>query len=229
MPIGTFTNVIAVIIGSLIGILLHKKFPEKIKAIVFQAIGLGTIIIGVQMALKIENLLVLIFSLLIGGIIGQAIDLEKHFEKLGNFLKTKIKSNNENFVEGLITAFLIFCIGSMTIIGSIHEGIRNDHSLLFTKSILDGFTSIALASTYGIGVLLSVIPMLIYQGGITLLAMRFQNFFSEILINQLTAVGGVLILGIGINLLEIKKIKITNLLPALIVVIVLTVILNIFK
>ena len=229
MPIGTFTNVIAVIIGSLIGILLHKKFPEKIKAIVFQAIGLGTIIIGVQMALKIENLLVLIFSLLIGGIIGQAIDLEKHFEKLGNFLKTKIKSNNENFVEGLITAFLIFCIGSMTIIGAIDEGIRNDHSLLFTKSILDGFTSIALASTYGIGVLLSVIPMLIYQGGITLLAMRFQNFFSEILINQLTAVGGVLILGIGINLLEIKKIKITNLLPALIVVIVLTVILNIFK
>jgi len=223
MPIGTFANVIAVIIGSLIGLLLHKRFPEKIKLIVFQAIGLGTIIIGIQMALKVEDLLVLIFSLLIGGIIGQIIDLEKHFEKLGNVVKNKIKSNNENFVEGLITAFLIFCIGSMTIIGAIDEGIRHDHSLLFTKSILDGFTSVALASTYGIGVLFSIIPLLIYQGGITFLAMQFQNFFSETLINQLTAVGGVLILGIGINLLEIQKIKITNLLPALVVVIILTV------
>lgn len=229
MPIGTFANVIAVIIGSLIGLLLHKRFPEKIKLIVFQAIGLGTIIIGIQMALKVESLLILIFSLLIGGIIGQAIDLEKRFEKFGNFLKTNIKSNNEYFVEGLITAFLIFCIGSMTIIGAIDEGTRHDHSLLFTKSILDGFTSIALASTYGIGVLFSIIPLLIYQGGITLLAMQFQNFFSEILINQLTAIGGVLILGIGINLLEVKKIKITNLLPALVTVIIFTVISNIFK
>lgn len=224
MPIGTIVNTIAVILGSLLGLLLHKNLSEKIKAIVFQGIGLSTLVIGIQMALKVENLLVLIFSVLIGGIIGEAANLDLRFEKLSNFLKNKIKSKNEKFTEGLITAFLIFCIGSMTIIGAINEGLKNDRTLLFTKSILDGFTSIALASTYGAGVLFSAIPLFIYQSVLTLLAVQFQNFFSTTIINQLTATGGVLILGIGINLLDIKKIKVTSLLPALVVVTLLTLI-----
>lgn len=224
MPIGTIVNTIAVVFGSLLGLLLHKNLPEKIKAIVFQGIGLCTLVIGMQMALKVENLLVLIFSVLIGGVIGEAVKLDLRFENLSDFLKNKIKSKNEKFTEGLITSFLIFCIGSMTIIGAINEGIKGDRTLLFTKSILDGFTSIALASTYGVGVLFSAVPLFIFQSSLTMLAVQFQNFFSTIIINQLTAAGGVLILGIGLNLLDIKKIKVTNLLPALIVVILLTLI-----
>lgn len=224
MPIGTIVNTVAVILGSLLGLLLHKNLPKKIKAIVFQGIGLCTLVIGMQMALKVENLLVLIFSILIGGVVGETIKLDLRFESLSDFLKNKIKSKNEKFTEGLITSFLIFCIGSMTIIGAINEGIKGDRTLLFTKSILDGFTSIALASTYGVGVLFSAIPLFIFQSTLTMLAVQFQNFFSPIIINQLTATGGILILGIGINLLDIKKIKVTNLLPALVTIILLTLI-----
>lgn len=226
MPIGTFINVIAVIIGSVIGLLLGNKFPEKIKIIAFQAIGLFSLVIGMQMALRTENPLTLIFALLIGAIIGEFINLEKLFNNAGDFLKHKIKSKNTNFTEGVVTAFLIFCIGSMTIVGSINEGVNGDKTLLLTKSILDGFTSIALASTFGIGVLFSVIPMLILQGGLTVFAGLFQPFFTPILINQLTAVGGILILGIALNILEIKKIKVVNMLPSLLIIVLLTLMFN---
>ena len=172
------------------------------------------------MALKVENLILLIFSILFGAIVGEALDLEKRLDSLAEILKKKLKSQSSSFTQGLITAFLIFCIGSLTILGALDEGIRGDHTLLLTKSTLDGFTSIALAATYGLGVMFSVIPMLIYQGTITLLAGQFQNLFTPILINQLTAVGGILILGLGLNLLEIKQIKITNMLPALLFVFV---------
>ncbi|MDD4990179.1 MAG: DUF554 domain-containing protein [Candidatus Pacebacteria bacterium] len=221
MITGTLIDTALVIIGGLVGLFLHKAFPERVKVIVFQAIGLSIIVVGIQMALHVGNLLLLIFSMLIGGIIGEVIDLQKHFENFGDFLKRKIKSKNNNFTEGIVTAFLIFCIGSMTIIGAIEEGLTGDYSLLLAKSVLDGFTSLALASTYGIGVLFSFIPLLIYQGGITILAIQFKGLFSESVVNELTAVGGVLILGLGINLLGIKKIKVANLLPALIIIIVL--------
>jgi len=221
MITGTLINVAAVIVGSLAGLFLHKALPERIKKIVFQTIGLSIIVIGIQMALHAKDLLFLIFSMLIGGIIGEVIDLEKHFEGLGDFLSRKIKSKEKDFAEGLVTAFLIFCVGSMTILGAIEEGLTGGYSLLLAKSVLDGFTSLALASTYGIGVLFSFIPLLVYQGGLTVLAIQSQGFFSERVINELTAVGGVLILGLGINLLGIKKIKVANLLPALIIIVLL--------
>ncbi|HLC87520.1 MAG TPA: DUF554 domain-containing protein [Patescibacteria group bacterium] len=224
MPIGTFVNIIAVIIGSLIGLLLGSKFPEKIKVIAFQSLGLISLLIGMQMALKVESPLTLIFSILMGAIIGEFINLEKIFDNVGELLKQKVKSKNTRFTEGLVTAFIIFCIGSMTFVGSINEGISGDKTLLLTKSMLDGFTSIALASTFGIGVMFSVIPMLILQGGLTIFAGMFQPFFTPSLINQLTATGGILILGIGINLLDLKKIKVINMLPALLVIILLTLI-----
>ena len=222
MPLGTLINVIAVIIGSVIGLLLGSRFPEKIKVIAFQSLGLISLLIGMQMALKVENPLTLIFAVLIGAIIGEFINLEKVFDNAGEFLKRKVKSKNTNFTEGLVTAFLIFCIGSMTIVGSINEGVSGDRNLLLTKSMLDGFTAIALASTFGIGVLFSVIPMLILQGGLTIFAGMFQSFFTPSLINQLTATGGILILGIALNILEIKRIKVVNMLPALLVIVLLT-------
>jgi uncharacterized membrane protein YqgA involved in biofilm formation len=223
MPVGTFINTIAVIIGSCLGLFFHKSIPEKVKSIFFQATGLSTILIGIQMGLKVENLLVVIFGLIIGGAIGELINLEMLIEKLGNKLKSLVHSSNEKFTDGLTTSFLIFCIGSMTIVGSLNEGISGDRSLLLTKSLLDGFTSIALASTYGIGVLFSAIPLLIFQSSLTLSASSLQQYFSPYMIAQITAVGGLLIVGIGINLLEIKRIKVTNLLPSLIVVAILSV------
>ena len=226
MPLGTFMNIIAVIIGSVIGLLLGSRFPEKIKTIAFQSLGLISLLIGMQMALKVENPLTLIFAVLIGAIIGEWINLEKIFDNAGEFLKRKVKSKNDKFTEGLVTAFLIFCVGSMTIVGSINEGVNGDRTLLLTKSILDGFTSIALASTMGIGVLFSIIPMLILQGGLTIFAGMFQSFFTPTLINQLTATGGILILGIALNILEIKKIKVVNMLPALLMIILLTLIIR---
>lgn len=224
MPIGTFINIITVIIGSTVGLLLGNRFPQKIKGIAFQSLGLISLLIGIQMALKVDNPLTLIFAILIGAIVGESINLEKIFDSAGEFLKQKVKSKNTKFTEGLVTAFLIFCIGSMTIVGSINEGVSGDKTLLLTKSVLDGFTSIALASTFGIGVIFSVIPMLILQGGLTIFAGLFQPFFTQSLINQLTATGGILILGIGINLLELKKIKVINMLPALLVIILMTLI-----
>ncbi len=226
MPIGTIINTIAVVIGSLIGLLLHKNLPQKIKDIAFQGIGLCTLLIGMQMALKVQDPLILIFSILIGGILGQAVNLEVQFEKLSNILKKRVNSTNSKFSEGLLSAFLIFCIGSMTFVGALNEGIKGDRSLLLTKSVLDGFTSIALASSYGVGVLFAAVPLFIFQSLLTLLAFQFQGFFSEMIISQLTAVGGILILGIGLNLLEIKKIKVMNLLPSLVVVVILTLLFN---
>lgn len=222
IPYGSLVNSAAIIGGSIIGILLRSRFPEKIRQIVFQGLGLCTILIGMQMALKVQNILIIIFSILLGGIIGELLKLDTLFERLASKLKNLIKSNNSTFSDGLITASLIYCIGAMAIIGSFDEGIRGDHTILFTKSILDGFASIALASTYGTGVLFSFIPVLIYQGLLTIFAQTFHEWFTPMMIDQITATGGLLILGIAFVLLEIKKINLSNLLPSLGVVIVLT-------
>jgi hypothetical protein len=222
MPIGSLVNAGAVIVGSALGLLLRSRFPEKIKVIIFQAIGLATLVLGMEMALQTGNFLVLIFSLILGGIVGELVQLERALERLGERLKARINAGDERFTEGLVTAFLIFCIGSMTFVGALNEGLSGDRTLIFTKALLDGFTSIALASVYGLGVIFSALPLLLIQGGISLLARQFQDFFTPLLINELSAVGGVLILGIGISLLEIKRLRTTNLLPALLVVVLLT-------
>ncbi len=188
----------------------------------FSGLGLCTLLIGLQMALKVEQLLLVIFSILLGGITGELLHLETLFERLGNRLKKVIKSKNEKFTDGLITSSLIFCIGAMAIIGSLEEGINGDPTIFYTKSILDGFASIALAASYGSGVLFSFIPVLLYQGSLTLGAGFFQQYFSDLMIAQITACGGLLILGIGINLLELTEIRLANLLPALGFVVVLT-------
>ncbi len=218
---GTIVNVIAIIVGSLIGLFFAKFIPEKVKKIIFQALGLSTILIGLQMAFKTNNLLILIFSLVIGGIIGEAIDLEKRLNLFGEKLKKKLKSKNKTFVEGFVTASLIFCVGAMAIVGSIEDGIHNDQTILYTKSLLDGFASIAFSSALGIGVLFSAIPILIYQGLITFLAQYIKDILTAAAITEMTAAGGMLIFGIGLNVLEIKNIKVGNLLPAVIVAIIL--------
>jgi len=221
MPLGTIVNAGAVVIGSLLGIILKKSISNRLRSILFQALGLFTLVLGGKMAFRVHRFLILVFSMLIGGLIGEALRLEERVGRAADFLKPGPKSDDRRFAEGLVSAFLIFCMGSMTIIGAIDEGIRQDHSLLLTKSVMDGFTSAVLASTYGWGVLFSFIPLFLFQGGITLAASLSEHFFSTVMIDQLTAVGGTMIVGIGINLLEIAKIRVLNFLPALVIVVLL--------
>lgn len=222
MPFGTLVNTLAVIVGSIAGLLLQRKFPENIRTICFQGLGLCTLLIGVQMALQVENILILIFSVLVGGVIGEGLRLHDRLTQLGDIVKHKIRIGSKRFTDGLITSFLLFCIGSLTIVGALEEGLNNDPSLLYTKSVLDGFASIVLAATYGWGVLFSALPLLLFQSSITLSAELLQPYLSESVIHQLSATGGVIIIGLGINLLEIKALKITNMLPALLIVVLLT-------
>jgi uncharacterized membrane protein YqgA involved in biofilm formation len=222
LPVGSLVNALAIIAGGTVGLLLHGRFPERFRVVVFQGLGLCVTVLGLQMALKAQNILVVIFSLLIGGLLGEALRLEDRLEGVGDRVKALMKSKNPRFTEGLVTASLIFCIGAMAIVGSFDEGLRGDPSVLITKSVLDGFASLALASSFGAGVIFSFVPVFVYQGSLTLFAGAFQSVFSEALIAQLTAVGGVLILGIGITLLDIKRIKLSNLLPALVVAVVLS-------
>lgn len=219
--IGTFVNVATVVAGSLIGILFKSRLPERFIKIFFQVIGLFTLYLGFSMTLKSTHVLQMIFSLIIGAVIGESLHLDRGLEKLADNMKKHFKSKNERFSDGLLTAFLLYCMGSLTILGAIQEGMTGDAHLLFIKSLMDGVSSIALASGLGIGVLFSAVPLLIYQGGITLLAMWFGNFFPAIMITELSAVGGILLLGLGIDILGIKKINVINMLPALVVIVVL--------
>ncbi|GAB1410919.1 DUF554 domain-containing protein [Desulfovibrionales bacterium] len=221
-PMGSVANALAILVGGAAGMLLHGRLPEKMRQVVFQGLGLCVLVIGIDMALQGKNSLIIVLSILVGGIIGELCALEERFAGLGVQLKKLVRSSNTRFVDGLITASLMYCIGAMAILGSLDEGIRGDPSILFTKSLLDGFASIAFASTYGSGVLFAAIPVLIYQGALTLFASTFQNIFSDYLIAQLTATGGTLILGIGINLLGLTTIRLSSLLPSLGVILVLT-------
>ena len=222
-PKATFVNMLTVTIGSLIGLWLKQFFSEDIQDIVFQAVGLGTLLIGIKMALRLPDgyLLVFMFSLIIGAILGQLVRVDLIFNDFSDSLKLVIGNSDSQFSEGLITAFLLFCVGSMTIVGALEEGLHNKKELLYVKSMLDGFSSIALASTYGISVLFSIIPMLIFQGGLTMLAFRLKHIFSQNVQDSLSAIGGMLIIGISILLLKLGEISLENLLPSLLVVSIL--------
>jgi len=225
---GTIVNVVAIFLGCSVGFILKSKFPERIGKIIIQTLGLASLLIGAQMALKTNNILLVIFSLVIGGVIGEIIGIEEVMEKFGERVKLKFKSKDtsERFVEGFVTASLLYCVGSMAIMGALKEGLSGNPDILYTKSLLDGLTSVAFTAAMGIGVLFSTVPVFLYQGGITLLAQLIKDFLSPEIINEMTAVGGILILGIGFGLLEIRKIKIGNLLPAILVAALLAVIFN---
>ncbi len=218
---GTYVNTVAVIAGSLVGVLLHRELPDRIKKVIFQGIGLMVLFIGMQMALKTSNLVILFSSILIGAVAGEVIDVERHLDRLGNFLKTRSRSKDERFIDGFVTASLVCCVGSMAIVGAIEDGIRGDPSTLLAKSVLDGFVSISFASALGMGVLFSALSVLAFQGGITLLAQFLKTLLTDTLMNELSAVGGILLLGLAIDMLEIKEIKVGNLLPSLFVVVCL--------
>ncbi|MGM0877086.1 MAG: DUF554 domain-containing protein [Bacillota bacterium] len=219
---GSIVNALGIIIGTIIGLLL-RGIPDQMKQTVMVVIGLSVVVLGIDMALKSDNFFIIIVSLVVGTVIGEWLRLEDLLHHIGNVLERKIgKSQSGNIAQGFVNATLIFVVGAMAIVGALDSGLRQDHAVLLTKSMIDGFTSIVLASTLGIGVLLSALPVFLYQGGIALFANVIHQFLSdsllEILIAELTSTGGVLIFAIGINMLGIKQIRVANLLPSILVV-----------
>ena len=217
--IGTLVNTAAVIIGGLLGLILKKRMPDRVTTIYFQAIGLFTLAIGASMAVSMDKILIIVSSLAVGSLLGEWWDLERGVEKLGNYLKERFKIGSEKFSEGLVTSFLLFCVGSMTILGTIQEGTGGSPDLLFTKSTMDFFSAILLTSALGVGVIFSSLPLFVFQVSLTLLARYAANFFTDDIILGLTNVGGILLIGLGINILGIKKLRIMNMLPSLVIVI----------
>ncbi len=219
--IGTIVNTVAVLIGGFIGLLLKKSMPPRITSIYFQAIGLFTLAIGISMIVKMDHILIIVSSLAIGSLLGEWLNLESATERMSLYFKKRFKIGNEKFSEGLITSFLLFCIGSLTILGTIQEGTGVSSDLLFTKSFMDFFSAILLASAFGIGVVFSAIPLFIYQALLTVLAMCAGSFLSPEMILGLTNIGGIMLIGLGINILEIKKLRIINMTPSLLIVILM--------
>jgi uncharacterized membrane protein YqgA involved in biofilm formation len=220
---GTFINVAAILIGGTIGLIFGARIPEKFKTTVISGMGIFTSAMGMQMFLKSGNQLVVLGALLIGALIGEWVGIEDWLQRLGEALEKRFSQSNEEdassrFVRGFMVASLLFCIGPIAILGSIQDGLTGDYNLLAVKSTLDGFASIAFASTLGVGVLFSSVMILIYQGGVSLLANQLNAIITDPMMAEMTATGGILLIGVGIsNLLEIKKIRVGNFLPALVV------------
>ncbi len=191
------------------------------RTIVFQGLGLCTMVIGMQMTFKTASPVMLIFSILLGGLCGEAIRLEERFMRLSDSLKGRLRSDNPLFTEGLVNAAVLFCIGAMSFLGSFDEGLRGDRTLVYSKSVMDGFSAIALASAYGSGVPLAAVPLLLYQGLLVLFAGLIQPWIGPAALNEITALGGLMVIGIGLNLLNLTQIRLTNMLPALPMVAVL--------
>lgn len=214
--IGTLVNSAAIIAGGVAGQLLKKGIKDRYKTTVMQAISLSVILIGTHSALRAENLLGVIVCMAIGSLLGEAMKIEDRIEALGAFVEKRFsRSTNGGFSKGFVTASLVFCVGSMAIVGSLESGLTGNHNTLFAKSLLDGITSVVFASTFGSGVVFSAIPVLIYQGAITLGASLFKPFLTTGVISQMSGVGGLLIAAIGINMLQLTRIKVGNMLPAI--------------
>lgn len=216
--IGVTVNSLTIIIGSLIGIIFKKHIPKNLGATIMKALGLCVIYIGIEGTLKGENTLILILSIVIGTIIGTILKLEDRFSNFTRKIENKFRKNEDigkaSFSEGFINASLLFCVGAMAVVGSLQAGISGDNSTLYTKSILDGISSIIFSSAMGIGVLFSAVPIFLYQGAITLLSTVISPFLDTACINEMTSAGSLLIIAIGFNMMGITKIKIMDMLPA---------------
>ena len=232
---GTIINIVAVLIGGTLGLIIGTRFPARIREMVIMGLGLFTAGVGIQMFLNTTNPLIVLGSLLIGGILGEWWNIETRLQNFGAYLEQKtstskvnigeVHSNQKenkrpeggsNFVRGFLSASLVFCVGPMTILGSIQDGLTGNFELLAIKSVLDGFAAFAFASTLGVGVIFSVMTILVFQGGLSLLAAQAQNILTEVMVSEMTAVGGLMLLGLSISsLLEIRPIRAGNFLPAL--------------
>ena len=218
---GTLINVITVFVGGGLGTIFGARLPARIRETVINGLGLFTIALGLLMFTDTQNPIIVLGSMLIGGILGEWWRIDDRLQDAGVWLERRFagsgdKAEANRFIKGYVTASLVFCIGPMTVVGSIQDGLSGDFTLLAIKSVLDGFAALAFASTFGIGVLFSTATILVFQGGLTLFAAQAQGVLTELMIAEMTAVGGLLIVGIGVSsLLELHPIRIGNFLPAL--------------
>jgi uncharacterized membrane protein YqgA involved in biofilm formation len=217
--IATIINALAVVVGSLVGLLLRKGIKEQYQKIIFAASGITSLVIGIQMALSTKHLLAFALALIIGGLAGTALNIEGSIMKFGERLKNRFDRSAEgtSFTLGFLNASVLFCSGAMAIVGSFKAGTEGDYSIIFTKSILDGFMSMIFAGALGKGVIFSALSVLLYQGALTILSVWIKPFVTEIMLSELTAIGGALVIMIGLGLLDLKKIKTADFIPSLLV------------
>ncbi|MEG0638767.1 MAG: DUF554 domain-containing protein [Clostridia bacterium] len=218
--IGTLINCAAILVGSALGLLLRKGIKQSMAQTVMQGIGLSVILIGLMGAIKTQNTLLVILSMVLGGVLGTLLDLDAKMNKLGAFAQRKLckgAAEGSTFAKGFVTASLVFCVGAMAVVGALDSGIRGDHSTLIAKAALDGVAAIVFSSSMGAGVMLAALPVFIYQGTIALLGTAVAPLLSNTVIAEMSAVGGLLIVGIGINMLLDQNIKVANLLPAILI------------
>ncbi|MDD4170429.1 MAG: DUF554 domain-containing protein [Desulfotomaculaceae bacterium] len=213
--LGTIVNVAAIAVGAGLGLLFKKGISKKVSSTIMQGIGLAVLLIGFSMAIQSKQILVVIISLALGGLTGELLNIEGGLARLGKWLEEKVGGEAGEVGKAFITTSLIYCVGAMSVLGAIEDGLNNNHQVLFAKAALDGISSIVFASTMGIGVVFSIFPVLIYQGSITMLASLVKGFLSSAAVVEMTATGGLLIVGIAINMLGIANIKVGNLLPAI--------------
>ncbi|MCK1994711.1 DUF554 domain-containing protein [Peribacillus muralis] len=223
--LGTLVNGACIIIGSILGMYL-QRIPEKIKETVMSGIGLAIMVLGLQMGLKSEHFILVILSIVGGAVLGEWVNLEARLNSLGNWIERRMKAKEGSSIsQGFVTATLIFGIGAMAIIGALDSGIRNNHDVLLTKAIIDGFTALVLASTLGIGVLFSAFPIIIYEGFLAIFSRQINALIPTALMDsfilEMTATGGVMILAIGLNIIGVTKIRVANLLPGILITAIL--------
>lgn len=212
--LGTIVNASAIIVGGLVGILLRKGIPDSYKRTIMQGLGLSVFVIGLSSTFKSENILLMIFCIVIGSVVGEAFRIENKLEKFGDWLEGSVGKSEGTVAKGFVTASLIYCVGAMAIVGSLESGLTGNHETLFAKSLIDGISSVIFSSTLGIGVVFSSIAVFLYQGFITVAASFVKPFLVEMVVNEMTAIGGLLIMGISLNILEVKRIHVGNMLPA---------------
>lgn len=214
---GTIVNCLAIAVGSGLGLLLKSKISPNYQETIMQGLGLSVLLIGLSMAIKTQNVLLVTISMIVGAVIGEIIDIDGRLNRAGERLSVRFQSSGGALGKAFVTTSLVYCIGAMAIIGALQDGLTGDASTLYAKAMLDGTGAIIFTATLGIGVILSIVPVLLYQGSITLLATWLSPLLTEAVICEVTAVGGLLIVGIGLSLLKISQIKIANLLPAVLV------------
>lgn len=220
---GVIINVIAIVIGTMIGLFLKRGMSEKMSSHIMQGLALITFIIGLKGALVDQDMILLIVSISLGGYLGEMMQLEENIRKFAEWVQDKLsKEGAQNqLAEGFVSAVLIFCVGAMAVMGSLEAGLRNNHGILITKALIDGFASIILTTTKGAGVMLSALAILLYEGGMMVLAQFVAPYLSESIVYAMSAVGSLLLVALGLNLLELTKIKVMNFLPAMFLPIVL--------
>ncbi len=218
---GTLINVALVLMGSALGLLIGARLPERLRTTLMSGLGLFTFGLGLQQFLKTANPILVLVSLVLGTLVGESLRIEDRLQALGGWLEARLVRSPEaagsRFVQGFLTASLLFCVGPMAILGSIQDGLAGDFRLLATKGVMDGIASLTLASTLGVGVMLSALTVLVYQGAITLLAGWAQSILTATMIAELSAAGGLMMIGIAINLLELRRVRVANMLPALVI------------